>query len=86
MEYGTVQEAVEGGRKKNDGRAPDRLDLQAEGWEGGGPAPGNVVEVNEDRDGALTSVRGEPAPILVAEIKGVKMLQVLLAREIPPHL
>mmetsp|Transcript_29581 Transcript_29581/g.54158 ORF Transcript_29581/g.54158 Transcript_29581/m.54158 type:complete len:505 (+) Transcript_29581:253-1767(+) len=86
MEGHLVQQAIQRGGKEDQRHAATGLHLDVQIGKRRRPAPRHVVEVDQHRHRPLPAVRGEPPPVLVAEIERVEVLQVLLGGHVPSHL
>jgi hypothetical protein len=74
MQGSAIQGSIDGGREKDQGHALAGLDLQVTRGKARRSSLRHVVQINQNRDGALATIRGKPATILFFHIKGIVML------------
>jgi len=81
-----VQLPVQFRGEEHDGVAPPRLHSQLQLGEAGLSPCAHVVQVNQHRGDALPAVLCEPPAVLRIQVKGIKVLQILLACIVSPYL
>ena len=77
-----IERSIHSRWEKDQGHALDRLDMQLQCRKRRFTASLHIVQVDQDRDRALTSVGGETASILLVQVERIKVLIVLLRRKV----
>lgn len=74
MQGHLIQDSMNGGGEKDQGHALFGLDLQVQTGEMGTSALLDIVQVNQDSNGTLSTIGGKSSTIFFVQIEGIKVL------------
>mmetsp|Transcript_17504 Transcript_17504/g.37869 ORF Transcript_17504/g.37869 Transcript_17504/m.37869 type:complete len:214 (-) Transcript_17504:515-1156(-) len=86
MQRHFVKQSIQCRRKEYHSHPSPRLHLDIEIWKRRSTPTRNIVEIRQHSNRPLTTIGSKSPPIFIGQIKRIKMLKILLTRQIPSHL